>query len=815
MAEKLSEDLVERRVVSGKELIGKRYRPPFEAFSAEISEPGRYWRVVAGDRSSSSVPQYFVTLDVGTGVVHIAPAFGEDDWKLWRRLQQDEGPMDMFCSVRPDGTLDHRLASLELEGVWVKDADKRLIKDLDSRGRVVLAETYRHEYPFCWRSENDPLIQYVRDAWFVRTTAMIDAILENNQRITWHPEHIKDGRMGDFLEANVDWALSRERFWGTPLNIWSCGGCGHTVAPASIREIEERNPRAFDAFHAARAEDATLSEHLIVHKPWIDQVELPCPKCAGIMRREPEVIDVWFDSGCMPFAQLGYPHVEGSKETFDRSFPADFISEAIDQTRGWFYSLVAVNNLVFDKRTKPVPFKRCIVLGHVLDKAGKKESKSSGNYTPPEVILDAVRMEFGVIDGSAPYAAGLQPARGEAWIAQDDLDGLDLRDGTTVSLYRAGLSGHRAQVSVRGSKKLPRRVVLVHDDDRTALELALAPVDVMPVEVPKLDEARRITLEADDVPAPGADAFRWFFYASNPPWNSTRHSLTNVRTLQKELPIKIRNVYAFFVTYANIDGFDPVKDEKKKRPVVERPLLDRWILSELEKAKRDIVEHMDAFRSFEATQVLSELVDGLSNWYVRRSRDRFWAPGRGQDKMDALWTLYQSLRDISLLIAPFLPFAAETMYQNLVVGAYGEGFLDSVHLRLYPTGDQRLIDEALSKDMADVRALVSLGLQVRASQKLKIRQMLGEAKVVLAEPGRRPSLEPYVDIMKDELNVRSLTFLDRADEFVTYRVKPNFKTLGKRLGPSHEGPASCLARCGGRGRRARARRPRRDDRRGR
>jgi len=792
-AERIDEELTIERVVTGAELVGKRYHPPFDAFSSEYGSDDRYWRVVPGDRSSSSVPQYFVTLDAGTGVVHIAPAFGEDDWKLWRRRQQEDGEMAMFCAVRPDGKLDHRLAALGLEGVWVKDADKSLIRDLKERGLLVHAETYRHEYPFCWRSENDPLIQYVRDAWFVRTTAMIDRILSNNNQVVWQPEHIRDGRMGDFLEANVDWALSRERFWGTPLNIWVCASCRHTVAPSSCAEIEARDPEAFSAFRAAQAEDPSLSEHLIVHKPWIDEVKLSCPECSGTMHREPEVIDVWFDAGCMPFAQLGYPHAEGSSDAFERSFPADFISEAIDQTRGWFYSLMTINNLVFDKVPQPVPFKRCIVLGHVLDKTGKKESKSSGNYTPPEVILDAVRMQFGVVASDASYAKGATVEPGTALIAPEDLDGLDLSAGAEVRVYPKDRPDAERRLRLGPHKRLPRRVVVLSDEDREELGLAHAPDDVMPVEVPSLPADQRVVIEYDAVPAPGADAFRWFFYASNPPWNSTRHSLGNVRTLQKELPIKIRNVYSFFVTYANIDHFDPVNDEDAKRPVDERPLLDRWILSELEKTKQRVTEHMDAFRSYDATQVLSELVDGLSNWYVRRSRDRFWAEGRGQDKLDAYWTLYQCLRDITVLLAPFLPFSAEDMYQNLVVRPYGEGFPDSVHLRLYPTGDQRLIDEELSADMADVRNLVSLGLQVRAAQKLKIRQMLSEAKIVLARPERQAALAGYVEIMKDELNVRDLTFLERADDFVTYGVKPNFKVLGRRLGAKMKAVQKALA----------------------
>ena len=784
LAEKLGRTLTVLSTVKGSALIGKRYQPPFDTYARDVSpSDDRYWRVVPGDRAATGTPQWFVNLESGTGVVHMAPAFGEDDWKVWRNEKQRRPDVDLFCAVRPDGKFNERLAELGLEGVWVKDADKRLAQDLERRGLLVHLETYRHEYPFCWRSDSDPLIQYARDAWFISTTSKIDKVIENNQRVTWAPEHVKNGRFGDFLDNNVDWALSRERFWGTPLNIWVCQACENMAAPASCKEIEARNPRAFAHFEQARVEDPTISEHLAVHKPWIDQVTFPCEKCGGEMRRVPEVIDVWFDSGCMPFAQLGYPHLPGSKEAFERSFPADFISEAIDQTRGWFYSLMMISNLVFDKAKAPHPYKRCIVLGHVLDKVGKKESKSSGNYTPPEVIMDAVRMEFAPVGLDAPYAKGMAaPAAGEAWIGREDLEGLDLNEGASVVLYRKGGAGPKLALKLKVGKKLPRRVLILADADRTALGLELARPDVMPAEVPKLSPERRVMLEYEGVPAPGADAFRWFFYASNPPWNNTRHGLSNVRSMQKELPIKLRSVYSFFVTYANIDAFDPVKDEAAKTPVKKRPLLDRWLLSELERTKQQVVSFMDDFQSYEATRVLSDFVEGLSNWYVRRSRERFWAEGRGQDKLDAYWTLYQCLRDLSLLLAPFLPFAAEDMYQNLVVKQYGEGHPNSVHLRLYPTGDASRIDEALSRDMQEVRELVSLGLQVRASNKLKTRQPLAEVEVVLADPARKAALEVYADIMREELNVLAVRLVERADEFVTYKVKPNFQSLGKRLG---------------------------------
>ncbi len=795
LAEKTGRELTVEKTVKGAELIGKRYTPPFDCYTKDHDpSSGRYWRVVGGDRSQGGTPQWFVTLDAGTGIVHLAPAFGDDDWRVWRNEKMKDDAIEMFCAVRENGQLDERLAGLGLEGTWVKDADKALLKDLDARGVLFHREVYEHDYPFAERADNDPLIQYARDAWFIRTTAKIDNVIENNQEVKWSPEHVRDGRFGDFLAGNVDWALSRERFWGTPLNIWVCEGCGAMEAPDSCAAIEKRNPEAFAAFAEAKAKDPSLSEHLIVHKPWIDAVTFGCKKCDATMRRVPEVIDCWFDSGCMPFAQLGYPHVKGSKEEFERAFPADFISEAIDQTRGWFYSLMMISNLIFEGRESPHPYKRCIVLGLVLDRDGKKESKSKGNYTPPEVILDHVRMQFASVPLDVPYAEGFAaPKPGTAWIGREDLEGLDLKEGTVVSLYRTAapdvrrdvkLMVHKVKKGLAPEKQtLPRRVLVLAEEDRAALSLEYGPVDVKPKEVPELPEDQRVMAEYAEMPAPGADAFRWFFYASNPPWNNTRHSLSNVRTLQKELPIKLRNVYSFFVTYANIDAFDPVADEKMKRPIEERALLDRWILSELEKTKMAVVERMDEYASYEATQLLTEFVEGLSNWYVRRSRERFWAEGRRQDKLDAYWTLYQCLRDLSLMLAPFLPFASEDMYQNLVVGPYGEGLPDSVHLRLYPTGDASRIDEALSAAMKEVRELVSLGLQVRAKEKLKTRQPLAEAKVVLSDPDRADAIRPYLPIMEEELNVVCVTLLDRADDLVSYVVKPNFQALGRRLGP--------------------------------
>ena len=781
---KLGRKLSVQKTVVGADLFGKRYKPPFDTYDKDIADDHpHYFRIVPGNKATAGAAQWFVTLDAGTGVVHIAPAFGDDDWKIWRNQQRDHGDIPLLCAVKPDGTFSEVMG--EHEGEWVKDADKGLMRDLKSAGLLLHAETYRHEYPFCWRSDNDPLIQYARDAWFIRTTDKIDQVIENNSEVTWLPEHIRDGRFGDFLAGNVDWALSRERFWGTPLNIWECEACDAKVAPSSCAAIEARNPDAFAAFHAAKEADPTLSDDLIVHKPWIDDVTLPCAACGKTMHRVTEVIDCWFDSGCMPFAQFGYPHKEGSAARFDRAFPADFISEAIDQTRGWFYSLMMISNLLFGDKPSPHPYKRCIVLGLVSDKYGKKESKSSGNYTPPEVILDRVSMGF------APVARdGIVAKPGEAFIAREDLEGLDAKDGGAVIVHAEGVESRR--LALRGHKKLPRRQVVLSDEDRAALGVEIAASEVRPVEVPSLPAKQRVDIEVLGAPAPGADAFRWFFYASNPPWNNTRHSLGNVRGLQKELPIKLRSIYAFFVTYANIDKFDPMADESSRRSTAQLPLLDRWILSELEKTKQAVIDAMDDFRSYEAAQELNGFVEGLSNWYVRRSRSRFWAAGREQDKLDAYWTLYKCLTDLAKYVAPFIPFAAEDMYQNLVVQPYGEGPPDSVHLCLLPVPDSDLIDESLSATMAQLRELVSLGLKVRTDNKLRVRQPLASAEIVLSDPSHEAELSAYVSIMAEELNVKAVRFASDADAYVDYRVKPNFKLLGSKLGKKMKATAAAI-----------------------
>ena len=792
IAKKLGTTLTVHKTLKASDLVGKKYKAPFDLFAANA--PATAWKVIAAD---------FVTLDAGTGIVHIAPAFGEDDFAAHRKLVGGEA--QIFCAVKPDGTFIPEMG--KYAGRWVKDADKDLIEELKEKGILIHSELYRHPYPFCWRADNDPLIQLARPAWYIKTTSVKDDAIANNRSVHWLPEHIKEGRMGDFLANNVDWALSRERYWGTPLNIWINDKTGKMEAPSSMTEILAKNPKAFDHFAEAKKKDPTLSEHLVVHKPWIDAVTWQNPGEEGTYRRVPEVIDCWFDSGSMPFAQWGFPHAPGSIEQLKKSFPADFISEAIDQTRGWFYGLLMISTLLFDEATQkrfglgsqyPHPYKTCIVLGHVSDKEGKKESKSKGNYTPPELVLERVAMSFAVL----AEAKGITAEKGMAFIAKEDLEGMDLRDGGSIDLEpsfgKADAAGGDKRsftprrVTVRAGKGLPRRVVVLHEEDRAAMNVVpTGTPGVKPVEVPWLPQNERLTIFDPATPAPGADAFRWFFFAASPPWSSTRHSLSNVRDLQKETLVKLRNVYSFFTIYANIDGFDPsqtASDPKK------RPEIDRWILSELNLLVQGVTADLDAYDVYTATGKITSFVDALSNWYVRRSRDRFWRAkdDRGQmdaDKRAAYETLYESLVTLAGVMAPFTPYQSEAMYRNLVVkgrggkgdGGNGTAAAESVHLTPFPEANTNLIDKALSTTLKAVRDVVSLGLQVRTQAKLKVRQPLSVAKVILADTQLADRLAPYVDMMKDELNVLAVEIVTKgADEYVTYRVKPNFRTLGQK-----------------------------------
>ncbi|HXV62425.1 MAG TPA: isoleucine--tRNA ligase [Vicinamibacteria bacterium] len=771
---KLGRELPVVRELKGEALLEKRYRPPFADYFDRLgNEQARtksgemtplFWKVLAAD---------FVELDQGTGLVHEAPAFGEVDHDLHREVvaqYEDPASVPLLCAIGPDGKFTDEVPSLS--GKWVKDADKDIVRHLKDSGLLVHQETYRHEYPFCWRADDDPLIQFARPAWFIRTTALIDSAIANNRAVNWIPEHIKEGRFGDFLANNVDWALSRERYWGTPLNIWVNDVTGRMVAPRSVAEILKKNPNAFASFAEAKKKNPDLSEHLIVHKPWIDDVTFEEPGEEGTYRRVPEVIDCWFDSGSMPFAQWGYPHT--GKEIFDEMFPADFIVEAIDQTRGWFYSLLMISTLVFD-RPYPHPYETCIVLGHVNDREGKKESKSKGNYTPPEVILEKVAMDFAVVESD-------EAQEGKVLIAREDLEGLDLRDGARVQLYRPGAPDHRRELQLFASKGLPRRVAVVRKQVLSELGLRAAEkgMKLIPADVPRLPDEQRVTIEDPATPAPGADAFRWFFLAGNPPWNAKRLSLGNVRALQKEFPIKLRNVYSFFTIYASIDDFDPEQD--RGRHPVDRPFLDRWILSELSKLNDDLIADLDQYRTYEAARKLTDFVDALSNWYLRRSRSRFWASGREPDKIDAYATLYEVLVTLSQLAAPFVPFMTEDMYQNLIRRQLGERAPESVHLADYPEPDTRRIDRRLNEEMAVVRDIVSLGLRVRTDNRLKVRQPLAKAEITLSHADLDERVRQYADLIAEELNVHEVRFVHGAEEHVEYRVKPNFRSLGPKVG---------------------------------
>ncbi len=627
----------------GSEWVGTHYEPVFDYEAPEGGDP---YRIIAAD---------FVTLDAGSGIVHIAPAFGEDDF----RVGKAEG-LGFLQLVAPDGTF---LPSVtEFAGRFCKDADRDIVRLLRERGSLYKDEVYRHDYPYCWRKMDDPLIQYARRSWFIRTTQEIHRVIDNNQQIGWEPSHIKDGRFGEFLRSNVDWALSRERFWGTPLPIWINDETGAMHAIGSTAELRELNADAFAAFDAAREADPTLSDHLMVHKPWIDQVTFEKDGEPGVYRRVPDVIDCWFDSGCMPFAQHGYPHQ--NRERFESEFPADFITEALDQTRGWFYSLITISTLLFEDQPYAHPYRNCTVLALLTDEKGKKLSKRDKNYSPPGEMFDRF----------------------------------------------------------------------------------------------------------------GADAVRWSLYSGSLPGQSAKWFDGGANDAIKDFLLKVWNVYTFFVTYANIDGWTP---SAERPPLAERSDLDRWILAELDATVRVVRDEMDAFRTHPSARALSSLVDSLSNWYVRRSRARFWSEGASDesaaDKAAAFATLYEVLVDLSRLLAPFTPFLAERLYRNLAGG-------DSVHLDTFPEPDRERADASLLEQMAAARTVVALGQRVRAQHKLKVRQPLGEAIVVVASDEDRAVVERFSDAIREELNIERLTFTDEPARYVSFTLVPNFRVCGPRHG---------------------------------
>jgi isoleucyl-tRNA synthetase len=698
-------------IMPGEQLLGLRYQPPFDYYYKTQSEQqGPLRRGGKQHLSWRVVPADFVTVDTGTGIVHQAPAFGEVDFILLQDQQalfaQGAGPQ-LICPVAPDGSFTADVP--DYQGRWVKDCDRDIIRDLKDRGLLFHHEQYLHDYPFCWRAEEDPLIQYPRRSWFIRTTQFKEEMLANNHLINWLPEHIRDGRFGNFLETNVDWALSRERYWGTPLPVWVCDKTGYAEAVGSYAELLKKpGLEGTEVWQNAKRDNPDLPDDLKVHKPYIDAITYDSPKAKGArMRRVPEVIDCWFDSGAMPFAQWGYPHQRHSQEKFQTQFPADFISEALDQTRGWFYSMLAISTLLFGKDRSgaghpssliphpssfpyPHPFRNCIVLGLMLGEDGGKMSKSKRNYREPSEIFDRY----------------------------------------------------------------------------------------------------------------GADALRWYFFSNQPPWTSIRYSEQAIKDCIPEFLLRLWNVYSFFVIYANIDKFDPaalisadagqltsaaLATGKTYRPIADRAEIDRWILSELNSTIAKVIDCMDAYDNFAACGSLSAFVDALSNWYVRRSRDRFWSGEQSADKADAYWTLYECLLTTCKLIAPFVPFLAEEMWQNLAVAACAHKPAplrpaESVHLCDYPAGDPAVVDELLSQRMALAREIVSLGRSARMGAKLKVRQPLSLVEVILVDATHQAWLEEHNALICDELNVKRIEFAPKADQYISYTILPDLKRLGPRLG---------------------------------
>ncbi|OQZ05312.1 MAG: isoleucine--tRNA ligase [Planctomycetes bacterium UTPLA1] len=711
--------------IKGADLVGLSYRPPFDYYRkrpakdfvahAEAGIPlGDYkselvaggtdfacWRILHAD---------FVTLDSGTGLVHEAPAFGEVDYELLqeeRKRFKNPESIPLLCAVAPNGNFTADAPTYK--GRWVKDCDKDIVRELKERtvpgSKIPLLmhqEQYRHDYPFCWRAEQDPLIQYPRRSWFIRTTQFKDAMLENNQHINWLPNHIKNGRFGKFLESNVDWSLSRERYWGTPLPIWVCERCGQMEAVDSYDSLLSKpGIDGLGTWEAAKKEDPGLSEHLKVHKPYIDAITFACAKCAasgsesartevrgssegtpGRMRRVTEVIDCWYDSGAMPFAQWGWPHQGG--EMMSAQFPADFISEALDQTRGWFYSLTAISTMLFGEKgiarmqlgkEYPVPFRNCIVLGLLMGEDGLKMSKSKKNYKEPTHIFE-------------------------------------------------------------------------HE---------------------------------------GADAMRWLFFSGQTPWTSIRFQEAAIAEGQREFLIRLYNCYSFFVIYANIDKWTP--DGKVARGSASE--LDRWMLSALDACSVRVYDCMEAYDNYNAARALVEFVDALSNWYVRRSRERFWRSGMDEDKRSAYATLYHCLVETAKLIAPFTPFIAEAMYQNLVVEGGRESHgkqPQSIHLCDYPvTAETRSrvearIEKTLNEEIEMVRQVVSCGRAARAATKLRVRQPLPKMELFHR---RADLIRKHEALIRDELNVKQIDFVSAAaiDQYVHYDIKPDFKKIGPKFGP--------------------------------
>ncbi len=769
IARKIKRELTVLLKCKGADIIrGSSYLPPFAEvyFDQRVQKgPPGGWQIVPAD---------FVTTDSGTGIVHIAPAFGEADFALLQKQREESGDhaaLPVLCAVNPDGTFNAD-APERYRGRWVKECDKEIIRELrDERktpwGTPLLLhqEVYNHDYPFCPQAPDDPLIQYARKSWFVRTSSFKAEFLKNNAAISWLPEHIKEGRFGNFLRENVDWALSRERYWGTPLPIWQCEACGRMEAIGSFAELQGK-PGATDNGYwerkVAEHRGEEFPDHLRVHKPYIDEWTYECDACAGAaaatkatgqrpvpqrMRRVPEVIDCWWDAGSMPFAQWGFPHAPGSIEKFAQRFPADFISEAQDQTRGWFYGLLAISTLL------------------------------------------RLELEAGRISQN-PEGMGLRP--------------LQKTEGQASQGLQLGRDTQNPEAHA------PRYPLPY----RTCICLGLIAGEDGEKMSKKLRNYREPSYIFD---AFGADAMRWYFFSAQAPWTSVRFQEAAIRDSQREFLVKLYNVLSFFTIYASIDGFDPSQvgmvhfaaagdagtpsaaanlgTPMGWRPTAQRSELDRWIVTELRRTVVTVRESMDRFENFPAAQALNEFVEALSNWYVRRSRDRFWRglqrkPDEGlrsgwsasdQDKWDAYHTLYGCLRSLSILIAPFTPFFAETLWRTLRV----PDDPSSVHLSDYlKPEDIRYHDDALSVEMNMVREIASLGRAARSAAAVKeakkVRQPLARVEIVLARHEHEEWLRRHADLIAEELNVKSVEFTAEADEYVTYRVVPNFKAIGEK-----------------------------------
>ena len=603
----------------GADLEGKEYEPLFDF----VSPKEKCWYVVCDD---------YVTLTDGTGVVHIAPAFGEDDAKVGRKYG-----LPLVQLVDGKGQMT---SETKWPGVFCKDADKEILQDLDQRGLLFSAPKFEHSYPFCWRCDT-PLIYYARESWYIKMTDVKEQLIANNNTVKWYPESIGKGRFGDWLENVQDWAVSRNRYWGTPLNIWECE-CGHRHAIGSIAELKEMSKNCPDDIE--------------LHRPYVDQVTITCPHCGKEMHRVPEVIDCWFDSGSMPFAQHHYPFE--NKELFESQFPADFISEAVDQTRGWFYSLLAISTLLFDK----APFKNVLVQGLVQDENGQKMSKSKGNAVDPMEALQKF----------------------------------------------------------------------------------------------------------------GADPLRWYFYTNSAPWLPSRFHEKAVVEGQKKFFSTLWNTYAFFVMYANIVNFDPTQHRLEDCKLT---VMDKWLLSRLNTTVKAVDDNLSAYKVPEAARALQDFVDEMSNWYVRRSRPRFWAQAESDDRTAAFMTLYTALVSTAKVAAPMAPFMSEEIYRNLVCSV-DKSAPESVHLCLYPAYEESRVDKQLEAEMDEVLQVVTLGRAARNLSNLKNRQPL-QALYTDANSGLG---QLYTDIIKQELNVKDVQFLTDMSQFTAYTFKPQLKLLGKKLG---------------------------------